>query len=169
MEKESLERIDNFVYKFLEAHVDRMPMRFVKLIANYYTDARIRKLYYRRLHIFMDEGTFSNLGLFSTATEEAPVIIGKNVSIAPNVSLISDSAPNNSMTLSANRYVSEHLIKAQKIVIEDDVWIGSGVTILPGVTVHARCVIGAGAVILEDCEPDSIYAGVPAKKIRSLV
>lgn len=46
------------------------------------------------------------------------------------------------------------------------VWIGSNVTILPGVTIHDHSVIGAGAVVTKDVPADSIYAGVPAKFIK---
>lgn len=44
--------------------------------------------------------------------------------------------------------------------------IGSNATILPGVTIGERAVIGAGAVVTEDVPPDCIYAGVPARLLR---
>lgn len=47
-------------------------------------------------------------------------------------------------------------------------WIGVGATILPGVTIGDGCLIAAGAVVREDCEPDGLYAGVPAKRIKDL-
>jgi len=53
------------------------------------------------------------------------------------------------------------------IIIEDDVWIGAGVTILDGCVVGKGSVIGAGAVVTRSIEPYSIVAGVPAKKIGS--
>jgi acetyltransferase-like isoleucine patch superfamily enzyme len=52
------------------------------------------------------------------------------------------------------------------ITIEDDVWIGAGVTILDGCTVGKGSVIGAGSVLTKSVEPYSIVAGVPAKKIE---
>ncbi len=51
------------------------------------------------------------------------------------------------------------------IILEDDVWVGAGVTILDGCTVGQGSVIGAGAVLTKSVEPYSIVAGVPAKKI----
>ena len=52
------------------------------------------------------------------------------------------------------------------IVIEDDVWIGSGVQIMPGVTTGKGAVIGAGSVVTKDVEPNSIVVGSPAKLVR---
>ena len=55
-----LKFLDNFIYNYLAKNVDKMPMRFVKFIGSYYTDARIRKLYLKRLGLEMGDGTFAN-------------------------------------------------------------------------------------------------------------
>ncbi|HEX3960838.1 MAG TPA: DapH/DapD/GlmU-related protein [Trebonia sp.] len=47
-------------------------------------------------------------------------------------------------------------------------WLGTGVTVLPGVSIGPGCVIAAGAVVTRDCEPDGLYAGVPAVRKRDL-
>lgn len=52
--------------------------------------------------------------------------------------------------------------------IEDDVWLGARVTVLPGVRVGRECVVAAGAVVTDDCEPGGLYAGVPARRVRNL-
>jgi galactoside O-acetyltransferase len=57
----------------------------------------------------------------------------------------------------------------QGIVIEDDCWLGHGVTILDGVTIGKGSVIGAGAVVTKDIPPYSVAVGMPAKVIRSRV
>lgn len=54
----------------------------------------------------------------------------------------------------------------QKIIIEDDVWIGLGSIVLSGLTIKTGSIIAAGSVVTKDVEPYSIYAGNPAKKIR---
>lgn len=47
-------------------------------------------------------------------------------------------------------------------------WVGARSLILPGVTVGDGCLIAAGSVVTEDCEPDGVYAGVPARRIKDL-
>lgn len=59
-----------------------------------------------------------------------------------------------------------HDLKGE-IVIESDVWIGTRVMVLPGVTIGHGCVIGAGSVVTKNCQPYGIYAGNPARFIRS--
>ncbi len=168
MNKETLSWLDEKINDFLMENVEIIPARWKKAVALYYPDARIRKKYLKELHVFMGNGTFSNLGLKTDATEDAPVIIGNNVSIAHNVTFITESNPNNAKELIGIDIVKERFVKKGKIVVEDDVWIGGGVIILPGVTIGKCSVVGAGAVVLKDIEPYTVYAGVPAKKIRDL-
>jgi hypothetical protein len=52
------------------------------------------------------------------------------------------------------------------IVIGDDVWFGTGVTVLAGVTIGSHCVVAAGSVVTKDVPPNSIVGGVPAKVLR---
>jgi len=54
----------------------------------------------------------------------------------------------------------------EEIVIEDDVWIGARVILLPGVRVGKGCIVGAGAVVTRDVPPFAIVAGAPARVIR---
>lgn len=57
--------------------------------------------------------------------------------------------------------------KMAPIVIEDNVWIASNVTILAGVTIGKNAVIAAGSVVNKDIPANSLYGGVPAKCIKS--
>jgi maltose O-acetyltransferase len=56
----------------------------------------------------------------------------------------------------------------EPVTIEDGCWIGARSLIFPGVTVGRGVIVAAGAVVTRDCEPDSVYGGVPAKLIRRL-
>ena len=59
--------------------------------------------------------------------------------------------------------------RAQPVVLGDDVWIGHGATLLPGVEIGTGAVVGAGAVVTKDVAPFTVVAGVPAKIIRRRV
>lgn len=163
-----LNKLDEVLYNFLKRNVEVMPLRFVKLIAFYYTDARIRKLYLRRLGVNLGEGTYTNLGLkLVNNDEDICVNIGKNVSIGPGLTLICHSLANNSKGL--QKYIEiEKIEKNGKIEIEEEVWIGANVTILPGIKIGKFSVIGAGSVVTKDIEAFTINTGVPCKKIRKI-
>lgn len=169
MKKKLFKIIDDILYHFFLKNANNMPMRMVKFVAFFYTDARVRKVYLRKLGVKMGENTFGNLGLRIVSDDyKIRVIIGNNVSIAPNVVLITCSSANNGKKINEIPYIKEHLWKDSRIVIEDDVWIGANVTILPGVRVGECSVIGAGSVVTKNVEPYTIVAGNPAKILRRL-
>ena len=58
-------------------------------------------------------------------------------------------------------------MQPKPVVIEDDVWLGAGVIVLPGVHLGRGCVIGAGAVVTGDVPAGEVFAGVPATRIAS--
>ncbi|MFC1668538.1 acyltransferase [Chlamydiota bacterium] len=62
--------------------------------------------------------------------------------------------------------VLEQKRTAQGIIIGDDVWIGAGVTVLDGVTVGAKAILGTGAVVTGDISQQSIAVGIPAKVVK---
>lgn len=55
-----------------------------------------------------------------------------------------------------------------RIVVKDNVYIGANVTILRSVTIGENTIVGAGALVTKSLEPNSVYAGVPARRICSL-
>jgi acetyltransferase-like isoleucine patch superfamily enzyme len=89
------------------------------------------------------------------------VDIGDRVMIGPNVNIITTGHP---LEPSKRRAY----VEAKPIVIERDVWIATGATILGGVTVGENSVVAAGAVVTKDVPPNSFVAGVPARIVRSL-
>lgn len=161
--------LDDWLYQFLSRSVHIMPIRLVKLVAYYYTDARVRKLYLKRLGVSMGENTYTNLGFRIVSDDyNERALIGKNVSIAPNVTFVVCSSANNGHEINRIAYVRDKLTIQSRIMIEDEVWIGANVTILPGIRVGKCAVIGAGSVVVKDVEPYTVVAGVPARMIRKL-
>ncbi|MEM0951553.1 MAG: acyltransferase [Cyanobacteria bacterium P01_H01_bin.74] len=118
------------------------------------------RIYSRFDDISIDDGTFINQNCFFDAS--APVSIGKYCQIGFNVSFITSSHELNS-DLKGRRPTL-----AKPIVVEDFVWICSGVTVLPGVRIGKGSVVAAGALVTSDIPPQTVFGGVPAKKIRAL-
>ncbi len=94
--------------------------------------------------------------------DPAPVTICDNVFIAPNVQLYTALHP-----LEVNKRAT-HMGKAHPIHIGNDVWIGGGSIILPGVTIGSGSTIGAGSVVNKDIPPHCVAAGNPCKVVRFL-
>ncbi|HTI80560.1 MAG TPA: sugar O-acetyltransferase [Acetobacteraceae bacterium] len=89
------------------------------------------------------------------------VDIGDLVMIGPNVNIITTG---HALPPSERRTY----VEAKPIIIERNVWIATGATIIGGVTVGENSVVAAGAVVTRDVPPNSLVAGVPARVIRSL-
>lgn len=104
--------------------------------------------------------TFVNFGL--VALDVAPIVIGDDVQIGPNVQLLTPTHP---LEAEARRAKWE---AAEPITIESNVWLGGGVIVLPGVTIGQNTVVGAGAVVTRDLPSDVVAVGVPARVIRTL-
>lgn len=169
--RDLLARIDDAVTRWLLAHPESVPMRWCKFLAYYYPDARVRRLYLRTMKVEMGEGSFANSGftvVVDPQAAEMQVRIGARVSIGPNVVLVCDSRPNNSPMLSAVPYVRDRLIRNAPVIIEDDVWLGAGVIVLPGVRIGHGAIVGAGAVVTANVPPLHIVAGIPARTVRVL-
>jgi len=88
--------------------------------------------------------------------------IGNRVSIAPRVTLVTSSHPNSS------RIRAVAPVARGPIVIEDDVWIGAGAVVLPGVRIGRGAVVGALSLVASDVEELTVVAGQPARPIRTL-
>jgi acetyltransferase-like isoleucine patch superfamily enzyme len=91
--------------------------------------------------------------------------IGRNCLLAQQVSLIASG--HKIAVDQLYRYAAWDETKVG-IYIEENVWIGAGVTILPGCTIGQNAIIGAGSVVTKSIPANQIWAGVPAKKIRDL-
>jgi acetyltransferase-like isoleucine patch superfamily enzyme len=93
---------------------------------------------------------------------DATIAIGNHVRIAPETMIMTG----NHVFDRSDIPISDQGVTHESVVIEDDVWIGTRVIILPGVTIGNGSVVGAGAVVSHDVEPTMIVAGVPARPVR---
>jgi maltose O-acetyltransferase len=103
---------------------------------------------------------FANFGL--TALDVAPITIGDDVQIGPYVQLLTPTHP---VEPQPRRDKWE---AAKPISIGDNVWLGGGVIVLPGVTIGADTVVGAGAVVTKDLPAGVLALGSPARVVRRL-
>ncbi len=111
-------------------------------------------------HITIGTGTFANYGL--VALDVAPITIGDDVQIGPNVQLLTPTHP---VEPQPRR---EKWESAEPITIGDNVWLGGGAIVCPGVTIGENTVVGAGAVVTKDLPANVVAVGNPARVIRTL-
>ena len=121
--------------------------------------ADIRALDCSRIEI--GEGSF--IGPYVCLAGPGDILIGKDCSIASHSGIFA----NNHKFADPTRTIHEQGLSRKGIVIEDNCWIGHGVTILDGVTIGEGSVIGAGAVVSKDIPSGSVAVGVPAKVISN--
>ncbi|GHD54455.1 sugar O-acetyltransferase [Streptomyces galbus] len=104
--------------------------------------------------------TFVNYNL--TALDVADILIGADCQIGPNVQLLTPTHP---LEPGPRR---DKLEAARPITIGDNVWLGGGAIVLPGVTIGHDSVIGAGSVVTKDVPPNVVAVGNPARPVRNL-
>lgn len=111
-------------------------------------------------NIFLGDHVFFNVQC--TILDCGLVQIGHHVMVGPCVQIYT---PAHHLQAELR---NQGLEVAQAIVIEDNVWIGGGAILLPGVTVGRNAVVGAGAVVSRDVPPSTVVAGNPARVIRQI-
>ena len=104
-----------------------------------------------------------NTGLGINCKVRGPLKIGNNVMMGPDVVIMTNSHNFDRTDIPMNAQGSD---KKKKVLIGNDVWIGTRVIILPGVTIGNGVIIGAGAVVTKDIPDMAIVGGCPAKIIR---
>lgn len=108
-------------------------------------------------------GSNSFLNYDAIILDCAPVTIGNDVSIGPRAQLLTALHPMEDHEARRQRFES-----AAPIVIGDNVWMGGGVIVCPGVTIGSNSVIGAGSVVTRDVPTQVFAAGNPCRVIREL-
>lgn len=111
-------------------------------------------------NIRVGDNFYANFNL--VILDEAPVTFGDNVFIAPNCGFYTAGHPIDA----AER--NKGLEYARSITVGDNVWIGAGVSVLPGVSIGDNCVIGAGSVVVKDIPANCIAVGNPCKVIKTI-
>lgn len=101
---------------------------------------------------------FANHGVFI----ERGAVIGPSVSLGPGTKVLTTTHEFGTSSCRAGD------VLVRPTTIREGVWSGASVTILPGVRVARGCVLGAGAVVTRDTEPDGLYLGNPARRVKDL-
>lgn len=104
--------------------------------------------------------TFINYG--AVLLDVGLITIGEDVQLGPNVQLLTPTHP---LEPEARRAKLE---AAKPITIGNNVWLGGGVIVLPGVSIGENTVVGAGAVVTKDLPTNVVAVGNPARIIRQL-
>lgn len=90
------------------------------------------------------------------------IIIDEDVSIAHGVTIMATTHRFDNH----EKKIRDQGIDNESVHIEENVWIGAKATVLSGVTIGHGSVIGAGAVINKSLEPEGVYVGVPARRVK---
>lgn len=111
-------------------------------------------------NVHIGDDFFGNVNL--TFVDDVEIRIGNGVMIAPGVTLTTTGHPiHPDLRVDFRRF-------SKPIVIEDKVWIGSNVVVLPGVRIGYGAVVGAGSVVTHDIPAMTVAVGVPCRVVRHL-
>ena len=126
------------------------------------TDAEIMAPFYcdYGYNIVMGKNFYANY--FCIILDVCKVTIGDNVKFGPNVQVYTASHPLDPKTRATN------MESGLPVVIKDNVWIGGGSIVLPGVTIGENTVIGAGSVVTKNIATNVIAVGNPCKILKKL-
>lgn len=119
----------------------------------------IAPFYYEFGKVFIGRNVYINAGC--VLLDNGPITIGHDTLIGPNVSICSVNH--------GIRPIERHTNIIEPVNIGNNVWIGAGSVVLPGVTIGDNSIIGANSVVNCDVPSNTVYAGSPAKLIKSLL
>lgn len=125
----------------------------------------------------VDYGQFTKIGdnfyanFNLTILDTCPVTIGNNVMFGPNVTIATPLHPLLASQRNSHQQADGSFGTVEygsPITIGDNCWLASNVTVNPGVSIGANCVIGSGAVVTKDIPANSLVLGVPARVVREI-
>ena len=124
--------------------------------------AMINSPFYMEFANHLEMGVNSFINYDCIMLNNAMVKLGDNVLVGPKVSFYTAMHPIDA------KQREQWLVYAKPITVEDNVWIGGSATILGGVTIGKNAIVGAGAVVTKDVEPNTIVVGNPARVLRKI-
>lgn len=142
-----------------ERRKDLMAKMFMKLGKNCYIEPPFHCNWAGH---FMSLGDNVYINFNFTAVDDTYIEIGNNVMIGPNVTIATANHPENL----ADRV--QGFQYNRKVIIEDNVWLGAGVIVLPGITIGKDSIVGAGSVVTRDVPPGVVAVGNPCTVRRPL-
>ena len=124
--------------------------------------AMINSPFYMEFANHLEMGVNSFINYDCIMLNNAMVKLGDNVLVGPKVSFYTAMHPIDA------KQREQWLVYAKPITVEDNVWIGGSATILGGVIIGKNAIVGAGAVVTKDVEPNTIVVGNPARVLRKI-
>lgn len=124
--------------------------------------AMINSPFYMEFANHLEMGVNSFINYDCIMLNNAMVKLGDNVLVGPKISFYTAMHPIDA------KQREQWLVYAKPITVEDNVWIGGSATILGGVTIGKNAIVGAGAVVTKDVEPNTIVVGNPARVLRKI-
>lgn len=134
-----------WMYKALGCKIEK------NVVIHYKTEIRSPK------NLFLGKGTI--IGDNAILDARSGLTLGQNVNLSSNVSIYTLQHDHRDPNFACNRN------RKSSVEIDDRVWLGSNVIVLPGVHIGEGAVCCAGCVVTKDVEPYSVVAGIPAKKV----
>ncbi|WP_028273430.1 sugar O-acetyltransferase [Atopococcus tabaci] len=111
-------------------------------------------------HVHFGKKVYANFNL--TLVDDTHIYIGDYVMIGPNVTISAGTHP---IKPELRRKGLQYNLPVR---IEDNVWVGSGVQIMPGVTIGENSIIGAGSVVTKDIPKNVVAVGNPCRVMREI-
>lgn len=162
--KEQLKCLD-VVYDFNNTRPSELDKRqellhkvFATVGTGVYIEPPLHANWGRNTHV--GNNVYANFNL--TLVDDTDIHIGDNVMIGPNVTLATGTHP---IHPELRRKVAQFNLP---VVIEENVWIGAGAIILPGVRIGENTVIGAGSVVTKDIPANVVAVGNPCRVMREI-
>ena len=170
-------KMKNIFYFFYYCIISKLPngryLKIFSIIRSYYVCKAMKLGVYHNETEIQENIYFSGpgkveIGINCQINENVFIqgaVVGDHVMIAPNVAILCNIKDISRTDIPMN--MQGWKVKGEKVIIENDVWIGRNAIIMPGVRIAKGSVVGAGSVVTHDVPPYSIVGGVPARIISN--